>query len=128
MRSNWLKSALAALLIFAGRTITCWKLRLAIILFFLPLNTHPTEEFRINEIQGTIVRLRDDANQAVDSMNEASSKAEHKASDVADVAELLRFITSQIVELDELNSQIALAAEQQNLAAEEININVTRVC
>ena len=92
------------------------------------MNTHPTEEFRINEIQGTIVRLRDDANQAVDSMNEASSKAEHKASDVADVAELLRFITSQIVELDELNSQIALAAEQQNLAAEEININVTRVC
>ena len=81
----------------------------------------------INEIQGTIVRLQDDANQAVNSMNEASSQAEQKASDVADVAQLLRSITSQIVELDELNSQIALAAEQQNLAAEEININVTNI-
>lgn len=81
----------------------------------------------INEIQGTIVRLQDDAHQAVDSMNQASAQAEQKAADVANVAELLRSITSQIVELDELNSQIALAAEQQNLAAEEINVNVTNI-
>lgn len=81
----------------------------------------------INEIQQTIICLQSDADQAVDSMNQASEQAQQKACDIANVANLLSSITQQIVELDELNSQIALAAEQQNLAAEEINFNVTNI-
>lgn len=81
----------------------------------------------IDEIQQTISGLQKDAHHAVESMNDASDQAEQKARDVGEVASLLDNITTQIVELDELNSQIALAAEQQNLAAEEINQNVTSI-
>ncbi len=60
-------------------------------------------------------------------MNDASQQANEKAEDVANVASLLVDITSQIKELDELNCQISDAAKQQNLAAEEININVVNI-
>jgi methyl-accepting chemotaxis protein len=40
---------------------------------------------------------------------------------------LLVDITQEIKELDDLNCQIASAAGQQNLAADEINVNVTNI-
>jgi len=81
----------------------------------------------IDQIQSTIGSLQHDAKSAVDSMNDASQQANEKAEDVANVASLLVDITSQIKELDELNCQISDAAKQQNLAAEEININVVNI-
>ena len=50
-----------------------------------------------------------------------------KAEDVNNVAGLLKDISGQISELETLNTQIASAAEQQNLAAEEINQNVVNI-
>ena len=81
----------------------------------------------IDQIQTTIGGLQQDASKAVDSMKSVSEQAESKATDVENVASLLVEITQEIKELDELNCQIASAAEQQNLAADEININVTNI-
>ena len=60
-------------------------------------------------------------------MNDASQQANEKAEDVANVADLLVDITTEIKELDELNCQISDAAKQQNLAADEINVNVVNI-
>ncbi|MCW8865299.1 MAG: methyl-accepting chemotaxis protein [Colwellia sp.] len=81
----------------------------------------------IDQIQTTIGALQNDAKGAVDSMNDASKQANEKADDVANVANLLVDITTEIKELDELNCQISDAARQQNLAADEINVNVVNI-
>ncbi len=64
---------------------------------------------------------------AVTSMNEVSQQASDKADDVTNVASLLVDISGEIKELDELNCQISSAAKQQNLAADEINVNVVNI-
>jgi methyl-accepting chemotaxis protein len=81
----------------------------------------------IDQIQSTIGALQKDAKGAVLSMNDVSQQANEKAEDVANVAELLVNISTEIKELDELNCQISDAAKQQNLAADEININVVNI-
>lgn len=81
----------------------------------------------IDQIQITIKGLQLDAGNAVSSMNDVSQQANEKAEDVTNVASLLVEITSQITELDNLNTQIASAAQQQNLAADEINVNVVNI-
>jgi len=81
----------------------------------------------IDQIQSTIVALQQDAKSAVHSMDDASQQANEKAEDVANVASLLVDITKEIKELDELNCQISDAAKQQNLAADEINVNVVNI-
>jgi len=81
----------------------------------------------IDQIQATITGLQVDATNSVKSMNSVRQLAEEKAADVESVANLLVDITKEIKELDDLNCQIASAAEQQNLAADEINRNVTSI-
>jgi len=81
----------------------------------------------IDTIQQTIAVLQSDASDAVNSMTSVSQQASEKAEDVNEVANLLVEITNQIEELDALNCQIASAAEQQNLAAEEINQSTVRI-
>ncbi|OUR63306.1 chemotaxis protein, partial [Colwellia sp. 39_35_sub15_T18] len=81
----------------------------------------------IDQIQATIGALQQDAKGAVASMNDVSQQANEKADDVANVANLLVDITTEIKELDELNCQISEAARQQNIAADEININVVNI-
>jgi methyl-accepting chemotaxis protein len=81
----------------------------------------------IDQIQSTIGALQKDAKGAVHSMNDASQQAHEKAEDVANVADLLVNISEEIKELDELNCQISDAARQQNLAADEINVNVVNI-
>tara|TARA_R110002167_G_scaffold8869_1_gene40650 strand:+ start:21799 stop:23406 length:1608 start_codon:yes stop_codon:yes gene_type:complete len=81
----------------------------------------------IDQIQSTIGALQKNAKDAVISMNDASQQASEKAEDVANVASLLVDISVEIKELDELNCQISEAAKQQNLAADEINVNVVNI-
>ena len=81
----------------------------------------------IDEIHATISGLQSDAKEVVSTMNQVSTLATEKAEDVNAVSQLLTEISSQISELDELNCQIATAAKQQNLAAEEINVNVVNI-
>lgn len=79
------------------------------------------------QVQQTIQSLQDGADTAADSMKKVSSQASEKAKEVSDVATLLIDITQQIKDLDVLNCEIASAAEQQNLAADEINNNVVNI-
>ena len=81
----------------------------------------------IDQIHQTIEGLQQDAKAAVTSMLKTSQLAEDKTREVVDVSKLLINISAQIAELDELNRQIASAAEQQNLAADEINVNVVNI-
>ena len=81
----------------------------------------------IDQIQATIGVLQVDATRAVISMEDVSKQANEKAEDVANVADLLVEISTEIQELDELNCQISSAAKQQNLAADEINLNVVNI-
>ncbi|WP_114326830.1 methyl-accepting chemotaxis protein [Candidatus Colwellia aromaticivorans] len=81
----------------------------------------------IDQIQSTIGALQKDAKGAVNSMNDVSQQANEKAEDVTNVANLLVNISQEIKELDELNCQISDAARQQNLAADEINVNVVNI-
>ncbi|MEY8198089.1 MAG: methyl-accepting chemotaxis protein, partial [Colwellia sp.] len=81
----------------------------------------------IEQIHTTMSRLQVGAKGAVDSMNIVSQQASDKAEDVENVANLLTSISGEIRELDELNCQISDAATQQNLAADEININVVNI-
>lgn len=81
----------------------------------------------IEEIHATMSRLQVGAKGAVESMNVVSQQASEKAEDVSNVAELLTDISGQIRELDELNCQISDAAMQQNIAADEINVNVVNI-
>ena len=81
----------------------------------------------IDQIQSTIDGLQLDAADAVSSMTRVSADAQTKVEDVERVASLLNEITGEIKELDDLNSQIAFAAEQQNQAADEINVNVVNI-
>lgn len=81
----------------------------------------------IEQIHTTMSRLQVGAKGAVDSMNVVSQQASDKAEDVANVANLLTSISAEIQELDELNCQISDAATQQNLAADEINLNVVNI-
>lgn len=81
----------------------------------------------IEQVQQTIETLQTGADGAVRSMEQVSSQANEKAKEVSDVSSLLIDITQQIKDLDELNCEIASAAEQQNLAADEINNNVLSI-
>ena len=81
----------------------------------------------IEQIHTTMSLLQVGAKGAVDSMNVVSQQASDKAEDVANVANLLTSISAEIQELDELNCQISDAATQQNLAADEINLNVVNI-
>ena len=81
----------------------------------------------IDEIQITITSLQQTAAQAVDSMRLASEQAHAKAQDVTGVTNLLTAITTQVQEIEQLNVQISNAAHQQNIAADEINVNVINI-
>jgi len=81
----------------------------------------------IEQIHSTISALQSDVSSSVASMNEVSQQANEKADQVNDVASLLKEISREIHELDELNCQISSSAKQQNLAADEINQNVVSI-
>ena len=89
----------------------------------LALRTRESTE----QIKATLDSLQRESGNAVISMNEVSELAHEKAEDVINVADLLNEITGQIKELDDLNCQIAGAAQQQNVAADEINVNVVHI-
>lgn len=79
------------------------------------------------EIQSKIAQLQSGSKQAVDAMNQsqyASSQAVEKANQTG---ESLESIAHAISRINEMNTQIATAAEQQSSVSEEINQNVVNI-
>ena len=79
------------------------------------------------EIQHMIERLQSGAQQAVQVMESGRTQAEAGVTQVMDAEQALTQITESVDRINQMNSQIATAAQQQSTVAEEINRNVTNI-
>ena len=80
-----------------------------------------------DEIKRTIENLQSEALETVNTMNRSSEDADKRAEQVKKVTLALKDISEHMKEINQLNTQIADATEQQNLAAEEINQSVIAI-
>ncbi|CDZ92932.1 MULTISPECIES: methyl-accepting chemotaxis protein [Pseudomonadaceae] len=79
------------------------------------------------EIQATIEQLQNGVRNAVKAMEGAQVKAHAGSDSVAKVAQSLNVIAGEVGTINDMNTQIATAAEEQSAVAEEINRNVTTI-
>jgi len=79
------------------------------------------------EIQQMIERLQTGAQNAVQVMGESKHSAEETALQASKAGTTLENITASVTHINDMNTQIATAAEQQSNVAEEINRNVVAI-
>lgn len=79
------------------------------------------------EIQVMIERLQQGANQAVMTMESGRSQAQDSVKQAQSAGVSLQDITQSVASINEMNMQIAAAAEEQSSVAEEINRNVVNI-
>ena len=79
------------------------------------------------EIQATIEQLQNGVRDAVKAMENAQTKAHDGSDSVAKVAQSLNVIAGEVGSINDMNTQIATAAEEQSAVAEEINRNITTI-
>jgi len=79
------------------------------------------------EIQHMIEQLQQGVGNAVQAMVAAQSRARSGSDCVARAAQSLGAIADEVGTINEMNTQIATAAEQQSAVAEEINRNITTI-
>ncbi|QCT96610.1 methyl-accepting chemotaxis protein [Stutzerimonas degradans] len=79
------------------------------------------------EIQRMIEQLQQGVCNAVQAMIAAQSRARSGSDCVARAAQSLGAIADEVGTINEMNTQIATAAEQQSAVAEEINRNITNI-
>ncbi|MCW3148148.1 HAMP domain-containing methyl-accepting chemotaxis protein [Stutzerimonas stutzeri] len=79
------------------------------------------------EIQAMIEQLQGGVRNAVQAMSAAQSRARSGSECVAKAAQSLGLIANEVGTINEMNTQIATAAEQQSAVAEEINRNITTI-
>ena len=79
------------------------------------------------EIQEMIEKLQVGAQSAVKVMDESRTKAEDSVTQAATAASSLETITNSVSLINDMNTQIATAAEQQSAVAEEINRNILNI-
>lgn len=89
----------------------------------LASRTHLSTE----EIRGMIERLQKGVANAVTTMEKSRAEAEHTVSSTKETEVILNVIKNSVSEVNDLNIQIATAAEEQSQVAEEINRNVIRI-
>ncbi len=80
-----------------------------------------------NEIQGMIEKLQSGIRNAVTTMEQGHDRAGQTVEQAGEAGESLRTITSSVSTINDMNTQIASAAEQQTSVADEINRNVTEI-
>ena len=79
------------------------------------------------EIQNMIHRLQSGASSAVNVISSSVSMSEHSASEVNEANEALNKIISSIANLNDMNTLIASAAEQQSVTVIEISRSVNEI-
>jgi methyl-accepting chemotaxis protein len=79
------------------------------------------------EIQTMIENLQVGAQSAVKVMDESRAKAEDSVSQAAKAGGSLEEITHSVSQINDMNTQIATAAEEQSAVAEEINRNIVNI-
>jgi methyl-accepting chemotaxis protein len=79
------------------------------------------------EIQGMIERLQSAANQAVTAMTQGRNAAKSSVEQAVNAGQSLETINRFIDTIKDMNTQIATAAEEQSITAEEINRNIVNI-
>ncbi len=79
------------------------------------------------EIQAMIEQLQSGVRNAVQAMKEAQLRARSGSECVEKAAQSLGLIADEVGTINEMNTQIATAAEQQSSVAEEINRNISTI-
>ncbi len=79
------------------------------------------------EIQSMIEQLQSNARAAVEAMGTSQSKAQEGSEMVEASAESLGSIAGEVYTINDMNTQIATAAEEQSAVAEEINRNIVNI-
>ena len=79
------------------------------------------------EIQEMIERLQTNAGNAVSVMGEGQKRAHNTAERAGEADGSLKAITGAVGRINEMNAQIASAAEEQTAVAEEINRNIVNI-
>jgi methyl-accepting chemotaxis protein len=80
-----------------------------------------------SEINETLQRLKDAVGSAVQAMEQTKASCQATADKTAQVTVGLDEMTSSVVHINDLSTQIATAAEEQSTVAEEINRNMVAV-
>ena len=79
------------------------------------------------EIQDMIEQLQSGSQQAVQAMANSQEKAQATVNQAESAGSSLRAITSNVASINDMNLQIATAAEEQSAVSEEINRNVVEI-
>lgn len=79
------------------------------------------------EIQTTIELLQDGIEKTVQVMDEGKDKVSDGVAQAMKAGDSLKMITEAVEQINELNTQIAAAAEQQAAVTDEINQNITHI-
>jgi methyl-accepting chemotaxis protein len=79
------------------------------------------------EIQSMIQQLQSGTRQVVQVMEDSQGKTHESVGHAAEAAQALETITKAVSVINDMNTQIASAAEEQSAVAEDINRNVTNI-
>ncbi len=79
------------------------------------------------EIQNMIERLQSGAQDAVKAMEQGRSRAQVGVEQAAEAGTSLETIAQAVGTISDMNTQIATAAEEQSVVAEEINLNIVSI-
>ncbi|MAT65631.1 MAG: methyl-accepting chemotaxis protein [Gammaproteobacteria bacterium] len=79
------------------------------------------------QIEDMIARLQEGAKEAVTSMDTSHEHAQRSVEKANEAGSSLDRITQSVSTINDMNTQIATAAEEQSAVAEEINRNITNI-
>ncbi|QLF91847.1 HAMP domain-containing protein [Pseudomonas sp. ABC1] len=79
------------------------------------------------EIQAMIEQLQTGSRNAVQAMDSAQKRAQSGSECVGKAAQSLSVIATEVATINDMNTQIATAAEEQSAVAEEINRNINTI-
>ncbi|WP_449434901.1 methyl-accepting chemotaxis protein [Pseudomonas putida] len=81
----------------------------------------------IGEIQAVIEQLQTDASEAAAVMQQSHARAQDSVDQAHQVTGALQEITRAVTSINDMNAQIASAAEEQSAVSDEINQNVVNI-